>query len=302
MARRLSTIALAVAVFAGLAAAPAQASFHLMMIREVFAGSVAGADPNAAYVELQMYSSGQNFVAGHSVRVYDAAGKEVAVPLSANVARGENQSTILVATAGIAADATLPAGAIKAAGGAVCFDGLDCVSWGNFTGAAKIAGPAGTPAGAIPDGLALQRTIGRGCATALDGADDSDNSAADFVAVTPAPRPNSVAPTEQLCSSSPGSGGGAGGGGDRDAPQTTLRGKPAKRTTDRTPTFRFAADEKGAKFECKLDGRRYRSCRSPYTTKALALGPHTFRVRAVANGRTDASPASFRFKVVAKRG
>jgi len=297
MARRLSTIALAVAVLAGLAAAPAQASFHVMMIREVFAGS--SANPDAAYVELQMYSSGQNFVAGHSVRVYDGEGKEVAVPLSANVARGESQSTILVATAGIAADAALPAGAIKAAGGAVCFDDLDCVSWGNFTGAAKIAGPAGTPAGAIPDGLALQRTIGRGCATALDGADDSDNSAADFVAVTPAPRPNSVAPTEQLCSGSPGSGG---GGGDGGAPQTTLRGKPAKRTSDRTPTFRFTSDAKGAKFECKLDGKRYRSCRSPYTTKALALGSHTFRVRAVANGRTDASPASFRFKVVAKRG
>jgi hypothetical protein len=209
----------------------------------------------------------------------------------------------LVATAGIAADATLPPDVLKAAGGAVCFDDLDCVSWGAFTGAAKIAGPAGTPAASIPDGLALQRTIGRGCATALDTADDSDDSAADFVAVAPAPRPNSVAPTELVCDSTANPGTGGSKAGEHDAPQTTLRGKPAKRTTDRTPTFKFSADEKGAKFECKLDGKRFRSCRSPYTTKALALGPHTFRVRAVVDGHhRDASPASFRFTIVAKRG
>jgi hypothetical protein len=296
MARRLTLIALSIAVLAGLAAAPAQASFHLMKIREVFAG------PGSAYVELQMYASGQNFVAGHSVRVYDGEGNEVAVPFPANVARGDSQSTLLVATAGTAADAVLPDGAIKAAGGAVCFDDLDCVSWGNFTGALKIAGPAGTPAPAIPDGLALQRMIGRGCATALDSADDSNDSAADFIAAPPAPRPNSVAPPEQLCGGSPtGPGTGGGKAGDDHKPQTTLRRKPAKRTTDRTPTFRFTSNENGAKFECKLDGKRYRSCGSPYTTKALALGPHTFRVRAVAHGDTDASPAIFRFTVVKAR-
>ncbi|HEX6666601.1 MAG TPA: hypothetical protein VF081_08415 [Solirubrobacterales bacterium] len=298
MARRLTTLALSVAVLGALAAAPAQASFHLMKIREVFAG------PGSAYVELQMYASGQNFVAGHSIRVYDAEGKTVVeVPFPANVARGDSQSTLLVATAGTAADAILPPDVLKAAGGAVCFDDLDCVSWGAFTGAAKIAGPAGTPAPAIPDGLALQRTIGRGCATALDTADDSEDSAADFVVAAPAPRPNSAVPTEQPCgisTTAPGTGGGK--AGEHGAPQTTLRGKPAKRTTDRTPTFKFTANEKGAKFECKLDGKAFRACRSPYTTKSLALGPHTFRVRAVVDGHhTDASPATFRFTVVAKK-
>ncbi|HEX5609354.1 MAG TPA: hypothetical protein VFX45_04590 [Solirubrobacterales bacterium] len=304
MGKRTLAILGSIAVLAGLAAAPAQASFHLMKIREVFAGSAA--NPDAAYVELQMYASGQNFVAGHSIRVYDDKGKEIAaVPFPANVARGDSQSTLLVATPqlGIAADATLPTGVIKAAAGAVCFDDLDCASWGAFTGAAFIAGPAGNPAPAIPDGVALQRTIGRGCATALDPADDSDDSAADFVAVAPAPRPNAVAPTEQLCTgttTTPGAGGGK--AGDDHNPQTTLRGKPAKRSTDRTPTFRFTSDEKSAKFECKLDGKRFRPCRSPYTTKSLALGPHTFRVRAVVDGHhTDASPATFRFTVLGKR-
>ncbi|HVQ59918.1 MAG TPA: hypothetical protein VMS60_13520 [Solirubrobacterales bacterium] len=303
MARRLSTIALSIAVLGALAAAPAQASFHLMKIREVFAGS--SANPDAAYVELQMYAGGQNFVAGHSVRIYDANGNEVdGVPFPANVARGDSQSTLLVATTqaatqfGVIPDATLEAGKIKATGGAVCFDDLDCVAWG----ATKFAGPAGTPAGAIPDGLALQRMIGRGCATALDPADDSDDSAADFVAVAPAPRPNSFAPPEQLCGGTAAPGTGGSKAGEHGDPQTTLRGKPAKRTTDRTPTFKFTASEKGAKFECKLDGKAFRACRSPYTTKSLALGPHTFRVRAVVDGHhTDASPATFRFTVVAKK-
>src|SRR5215510_840149 len=112
MSKRARTIALlgSIAILAGLAAAPAQASFHLMKIREVFAG------PGSAYVELQIYASGQNFVAGHSVRVYDDKGNEIAaVPFPSNVARGDSQSTLLVATAGTAADAVLPDGAIKAA-------------------------------------------------------------------------------------------------------------------------------------------------------------------------------------------
>ena len=45
--------------------ASASASFHLVKISEV-----GNANP-ADYVELQAYASGQNFVVGHYVRVYD---------------------------------------------------------------------------------------------------------------------------------------------------------------------------------------------------------------------------------------
>jgi hypothetical protein len=41
---------------------PAQAAFHLMLVAEVFPGYAS--NPNAQYVELQMYFPGQNFVAG----------------------------------------------------------------------------------------------------------------------------------------------------------------------------------------------------------------------------------------------
>jgi hypothetical protein len=286
-----------------LAAPPALATFHLIQIREVYPGS-SGA-PEADYVELQMYSGGQDLVAGHVLRAYNSSGAVAATStFPANVAQGGNQSTLLLATPqaeaqfGVAADAALaPGSQLSPLGGAVCWEALDCVSWGSFAG--TLPSPAGSPAAptGIPDGMALRRSLARGCATLLDSADDSDNSAADFALVAPFPRPNSVAPTEVSCPSSgfgPGSGTPGGGAG---APQTTLRHKPSKRTRDRTPTFRFTADPP-ARFQCKLDGRAFRSCRSPYTTPRLSLGPHRFQVRARDSDGVDPTPASFRFRVL----
>jgi uncharacterized membrane protein YgcG len=301
--------AVAVAVVVGLIAAPAaQATFHLMQIREVYAGSAAS--PEAKYVELQMYASGQNHVGGHTLRIYNAGGSVTSTTIfGADVANGANQSTILLATPqakeqfGVEPDIGLstPAGFIPS-GGAACWEELDCVSWGNFSG--SLPSPAGSPAspGGIPDGMALQRTIARGCATNLSPADDTGDSAADFSAVAPQPRPNSVAPTEQACASEGGSGSGSGNGGGSSgggAPQTTLRRKPPKRTTDRTPTFRFGSDESGSKFECRLDKHRFRACRSPFSAKTLPFGPHHFQVRARdSQDNVDPTPASYGFRVV----
>jgi hypothetical protein len=47
--------------------------------------------------------------------------------------------------------------------------------------------------------MTLIRSITRGCGTALDPADDTDNSAADFTVGTVNPRGNSVTPTETVC-------------------------------------------------------------------------------------------------------
>jgi len=58
---RYTPIALAaMLVLVALAPPVADATFHLMRIREVYPGSAA--NPGAEYVELQMYASGQNFV------------------------------------------------------------------------------------------------------------------------------------------------------------------------------------------------------------------------------------------------
>jgi hypothetical protein len=288
-----------------LPAAPALATFHLMQVREVYPGSAAS--PDAEYVELQMWSAGQNLVGGHILRSYEANGTPLATStFPGNLPNSANQGTMLLATPqaeaefGVVADAPLsPAGQLSPAGGAVCWEAIDCVAWGSFSG--SLPSPAGSPAApaGIPDGMTLRRSLGRGCAAALDPADDSDQSGADFEAVFPSPRPNSVQPSEKTCAGGVGGGAGPTADGDR-APQTTLRRKPQKRSRDRTPTFRFAASEAGSHFECRLDRRRFRSCASPFTARRLSFGAHRFQVRAVGHdGATDSTPATYRFRILA---
>lgn len=284
------------------------ATFHEMSIREVYAGT-----PKSQYVELQMWAAGQNFVGGHQLKTYSSTGTVTSTSTFANdVANGANQSTILLATPGaeaefgVTADTGLAAGSLDPNGGAVCWETLDCVAWGSFAGFVGSApSPVGSPAAAIPAGMALRRTIAPGCATLLEESDDHDNSAADFSAVFPAPRPNSVTPSERRCPGSSESPFGivpGAGSSKKGAPQTTLRSKPGKAIHDRTPTFRFASNEPGSTFQCKFDGKPFRSCHSPFTTKPLALGHHTFEVRARDDsGKRDPSPASYGFRIVAKK-
>jgi hypothetical protein len=197
----LATAMLVLMVGAG----PASASFHLMKIRSIFRGP----SPSGAFIELQMYADGQNLVGGHQLRVYPASGTIFsAYNLPANVASGQNQRRILLGDtaapgspdftlAGLGTDLTN-----FASGGAVCWETIDCVSWGNRTGA--LPSPAGTPiAGGLSNSQVSVRNITRGCPTALDVADDTDDSAADFGFAVGYPlHNNSVAPTEVLCPSS----------------------------------------------------------------------------------------------------
>jgi hypothetical protein len=292
-----------VAIALGAAAAPAGATFHEMSIREVYPGSAA--EPASEYVELQMWHSGQTLVGGHTLRTYSAGGTPTATVLPADVPNGANQSTILIATTGaeakfgVVADAPLATSdLLDPAGGAVCWEAIDCVSWGSFGGSLPSA--AGPPAPAIADGMALRRTIAPGCPTLLEPSDDSDDSATDFFEVFPAPRPNSVAPSEHTCAVPAGEKGESGGSG---APQTRLRHTPHHHTHDRTPRFSFGANEAGVSFQCRIDRQRFRRCASPFTSKRLALGPHTFAVRARdESGQVDPTPAVYRFKVLASGG
>jgi hypothetical protein len=80
-----------------LAAQSASATFHLMRIREVYPGSAE--DPQAEYVELQMFESGQQFVGGHFLRTYGADGTLAhSDSLAADVPSGASQRTVLLAT------------------------------------------------------------------------------------------------------------------------------------------------------------------------------------------------------------
>jgi hypothetical protein len=310
--RPFAATILAVASVAALTASPALATFHEMSIREVYPAA------DSSYVELQMWAGGQNFVSGHHLVIYDSVGKVAEnFKFAANVASGANQATIVVGDTSYPLtfdempppDETDPSLDLSPAGGAACWsEGSppDCVSWGNFSGGA-LPSATGSPAapGGVPSGMALRRSIDPGCPTFLEPTDDHDNSAADFSVDFPAPRPNSVMPSESACSRSGGGQQAEGNGGEasqRGAPQTTLRSRPPKKTPDRTPTFRFASDEPGSTFQCKLDGKPFRSCRSPFTSKPLALGRHIFRVRARDDsGKLDPSPAFYGFKVIAKK-
>lgn len=292
-------MALAIAMLAGLvAASPASGLQHLMVIQEVYPGSTA--NPGSEFVELQMYTSNQNLVAGRPVRFYSATGAQTAsASFSGNVANGQSQRSILIATTaaasefGVTPDLTIGAG-LDPAGGAACWDNFDCVSWGSFSG--SLPSPSGTPEAAVADGNALCRSIASGSPSELEAGDDTNNSAADFLPTPPAPRNNASPAAGQPC---PGDSSG-GGGDDKDPPQTTITKAPDKKSDETTAKFKFRSDEAGSSFECKLDKGGFAGCDSPRRYKGLAPGRHKFRVRAIdRDGNFDPSPARYRFKVLA---
>ena len=84
-------------------------------------------------------------------------------------------------------------------------------------------------------------------------------------------------------------------------PRTRITFGPAAKTRSRNPVFRFtdSTGQPGTGFQCKLDRRRWRSCRSPLRLKRLGRGRHLLRVVAInAAGAADASPVRRAFKVV----
>ena len=79
---------------------------------------------------------------------------------------------------------------------------------------------------------------------------------------------------------------------DTSVPNTTITSGPSV-TSSRDVVFAFSASETGALFECRLDGAVFAACSSPKSLVGLAVGSHTFEVRAKdAAANIDASPAS----------
>jgi hypothetical protein len=190
---------------AGLVAssAPALADFHLMKVREVSAGTTT--QPNADFVELQMVFPFQTNVSGHVLHLYNAAGARMDCTLPTDVTNGSDNARILFATTEFQAlaapdpDFSIPP-LLTGAGGGVCFETVDCVSWGSFGGTTTVA--AGNP---FPGGIPADQSIDRK-ATA-DDPQDTNDSAADFEAKPQDPQSNVPAPTPQAttCAGGPGS-------------------------------------------------------------------------------------------------
>lgn len=82
------------------------------------------------------------------------------------------------------------------------------------------------------------------------------------------------------------------------APNTILKKKPRKTTAARRAVFKFVSDQPGSRFQCKLDRKPFKPCRSPFKIKKLKPGRHSFQVRAInPQGIADPTPAVFRWKI-----
>jgi hypothetical protein len=250
-----------------LSAASSSATFHLMKIREISPGTNGFDD---SYVEVQMYAPFQNFLSGGAqvlVCNSDCSPNPVTFSPFANVANGNSQDTVLFGDSGIDAgskdfNVNLNLDAIKA-GGAVCYlsePGFhDCLSWGNFSANSTLTGTygsvasTGTPAPALSSGMALRRSIAANCLTALDPADDTDNSSADFSAATPNPRPNSVAPTEMPCTATVPTGAPSQPAGSTTAKKKKKKCRKRKKSSagSGAPTSGGGAPAYSAKKKCK---------------------------------------------------
>jgi hypothetical protein len=276
-------------------AAPASATFHEMKIREVYPGS--DSLPNVEYVELEMWRSGQNFVENHSIKLYNATGTMTGFhSFSADADNGQNQRRILIGTDSVATtfgkaldQSYSDVNEINRAGGAACWESIDCVTWGNFT--PPLVGfpdPQTNNAPAITDAMALRRTISPDCPTLLESGDDTDDSSIDFTEVTPDPFNNADPPGGTACPAPPA------------PPSTVITKSPKNRSRDRTPTWRFSSSPGGASFECRLDAKPFAPCTSPFT-KRVKRGKHTFKVRARNGNGADATPAIDKFRVLRRR-
>lgn len=283
---------------------PPEAAFAAnLSVRELYPGSVS--DPGAEYVELQASADGQGAISGQSVIFYDAdADPTRSFVIPSGVANGQSQRMVLFATKQATENLAIPApdfdlgeeDALDPDGGAVCFAGAglsldDCASWGTFpiTGLpGSFPDPQSAGAAEIADELALRRSILRGCASLLDGPDDSDDSDGDFEEVTPGPRNNSEAPTETPC-----------------PPDTAITTFPMNPNNATSASFTYGAfpEEGGTTFKCSLDDPmvgNFTDCtagKGKSYPGPLSDGPHTFQVYAIGPGGSDPTPDSYTWTV-----
>jgi hypothetical protein len=294
-ASRLRIALLSVMALFAFAVPSAQATFHLIKVREVHPGQ--GDD---SYVELQMFASGQSLLGGHSLTLYGPSGSLIHTStFSGSVTHSANQQTVLIGDTavqsafGVTPD-LLDAGlSIPAAGGAACWNAggipADCVAWGNFSGQGALQTATGTSAGApaspsgITVGKAIRRKISPGCPTLLEEADDTNDSATDFEEVSPAPRNDNSAITGAVC---PG------------VPNTVIDDRPPPSSSSTSAEFTYEAPT-ATSYECRLDAEAFATCPvgGPKTYTDLAEGSHTFQVRGRNASGPDPTPASYTWAV-----
>jgi hypothetical protein len=85
---------------------------------------------------------------------------------------------------------------------------------------------------------------------------------------------------------------------DATVPNATITKKPPKRFFKKRVKFKFAVSERGAKLQCNLDNRGWRTCQTTYRFN-VKVGKHRIQVRAVdAAGNIDPTPAHYTYRRV----
>ena len=88
---------------------------------------------------------------------------------------------------------------------------------------------------------------------------------------------------------------------DRTKPKVTrLKVKANHRTGTAKVSFRGidpTHGSKGLRFKCKLDGKRFASCRSPKLYKHLSHGKHVIQVKAIDKAGNVSKPVKRKFRI-----
>lgn len=85
-------------------------------------------------------------------------------------------------------------------------------------------------------------------------------------------------------------------------PRPSLTLHPDNPAVSDSARFAFRSRLRKARFRCRLDGRAWRSCRSPVTYSGLAPGAHSFAVRVARRGGRRARAARFHWRVLTPMG
>jgi hypothetical protein len=87
---------------------------------------------------------------------------------------------------------------------------------------------------------------------------------------------------------------------DTTAPVTVISSTPPSSTSSTSASLSFAANETGSMLQCKLDAAAYSACTSPKSYTALAVGNHSFTVKATDTaGNAEITPPTYAWTVVA---
>ena len=289
-----------VAVLALLAAPAAQATFHLIKVREVYPGHEQRQLRRAADVRRRPEPARP----ATSMTVYNATGTAGRTPRPSPPRRAPKPQTsapILIGDTGVAGELSAvapdlvdsepqprrrrrgrllererPPGRLRRLGQLQRRAALQTATG---TGAGSPVRPRG-----ITAGKAIRRSIAPGCPTLLEESDDTDVSSADFSEVTPRARATTpAAVTETTCAG---------------APNTAIDDKPALRTrtapAPNSPTKRRprpATNASSTRPPSPLPEHR------PGIHRASPTAAHTFQVRGVNVSGPDPTPASYTWTV-----